>query len=226
MPLDKVVTQLNMDMVGRDRDNKASESNTVYVVGSDRISTELHNIDVAADEAMPQPLTLDYEMNDPTDLEQVYYRSDHDSYAATGIPIIFFTTGLHPDYHANTDSVDKIHFEKMARIGRLVYETGWKVAELDHAPVRDNKGPRAGKGLQGCLPMKTSSTGRQRLRPARGAGGRRGAAEPPSARRWRRARRTLRNADWTSHRTLHIARDARGREESQVRSPGPLPFLT
>ncbi|HVB38723.1 MAG TPA: M28 family peptidase [Vicinamibacterales bacterium] len=169
VPLDRVVTQLNMDMVGRDRDNKASEENTVYIVGSDRISTELHNIDVAADAALPHPLTLDYEMNDPTDLEQVYYRSDHYSYAATGIPIIFFTTGLHPDYHANTDSVDKIHFEKMARIGQLVYETGWRVAELGHAPVRDNKGPRAGKGFHGLLPMKstTQQGGRSRRRLAR-----------------------------------------------------------
>ena len=94
---------------------------------------------------MPKPLTLNYEFNDPTDLEQLYYRSDHYSYAAKGVPIIFFTTGLHPDYHANTDEVSKILFDKMARVTQLVYETGWRVANLDHAPVRDNKGPRAGK---------------------------------------------------------------------------------
>jgi hypothetical protein len=153
VPLTKIVAQLNMDMVGRNRDNKASESNTLYIVGSDRISTELHNINVRADQAMKPPLTLDYEMNDPTDLEQVYYRSDHYSYAAEDIPIIFFTTGLHPDYHANTDSIEKIQFDKMARIGQLIYDTGWRVANLDHAPVRDNKGPRAGKGFSGLLPM-------------------------------------------------------------------------
>ncbi len=151
VPLDHVVAQLNMDMVGRNRDDKASEANTVYLVGSDRISTELHNLDEDANASLPRPLTLDYEMNDPSDLEQVYYRSDHYSYAAKGIPIIFYTTGLHPDYHANTDEVDRIQFEKMARIGQLVYQTGWTVANLDHAPVRDNKGPRAGKGTHGKL---------------------------------------------------------------------------
>jgi hypothetical protein len=64
------------------------------------------------------------------------------------VPIVFFTTGLHPDYHANTDEVSKIEFDKMARITQLVYETGLRVANLDHAPARDNKGPRAGRLTQ------------------------------------------------------------------------------
>lgn len=101
-----------------------------------------------ANAVVSPPLTLDYEMNDPADLEQVYYRSDHYSYAAKGIPIIFFTTGLHPDYHANTDEVGKIEFDKLARVTQLVYETGRRVANLDHPPVRDRLGPRAGKGTR------------------------------------------------------------------------------
>lgn len=151
VPIEKIVADLNMDMVGRNRDDKAEEANSVYLVGSDRISTELHNITVDANASLAKPLKLDFEMNDPTDLEQVYYRSDHYSYAAKGIPIVFFTTGLHPDYHVNTDSVEKINFEKMARIGQLVYETGRRVANLDHAPVRDNRGPRVGKGSGGKI---------------------------------------------------------------------------
>ncbi|HMB27459.1 MAG TPA: M28 family peptidase [Blastocatellia bacterium] len=150
-PIDKIVADLNMDMVGRNRDDKPEEANTVYLVGSDRISTELHNITVESNDSLAKPLKLDFEMNDPTDLEQVYYRSDHYSYAAKGIPIVFFTTGLHPDYHHNTDSVEKINFEKMARVGRLVYEAGRRVANLDHAPVRDNRGPRVGKGSGGKI---------------------------------------------------------------------------
>jgi hypothetical protein len=150
-PIDKIVADLNMDMVGRNRDDKAEEANSVYLVGSDRISTELHNIAVDANASLTKPLKLDYEMNDPTDLEQVYYRSDHYSYASKGIPIIFFTTGLHPDYHVNTDSVEKINFEKMARIQQLVYETGRRVANLGHAPERDNRGPRVGKGSGGKI---------------------------------------------------------------------------
>jgi hypothetical protein len=138
-------------MVGSNRDDKPEEANSVYLVGSDRISTELHNIAVEANASLAKPLKLDFELNDPTDLEQVYYRSDHYSYAAKGIPIVFFTTGLHPDYHHNTDGVEKINFEKMARIGQLVYETGRRVANLDHAPVRDNRGPRVGKGGGGKI---------------------------------------------------------------------------
>jgi len=145
IPIERIVAQLNIDMIGRNRDDKASEANTVYVVGSDRISTELHEINRAANGALPKPLTLNYEFNDPSDTEQLYFRSDHYSYAAKGVPIIFFTTGLHPDYHANTDEVSKIEFDKLAHVTQLVYETAWRVANLDHAPARDNKGARAGR---------------------------------------------------------------------------------
>lgn len=142
VPLDSIVAQLNIDMIGRNRDNKASESNTTYLVGSDRISTELDQIAQAANQSLKTPLTLDYEMNDPSDPELVYTRSDHYSYASRDIPVIFFTNGLHPDYHANTDEVSKIEFDKMAHIGDLIYATAWRVANLDHAPVRDRLGPR------------------------------------------------------------------------------------
>jgi hypothetical protein len=145
IPLDRIVAQLDMDMIGRNRDDRPGEANTVYLVGSDRISSELDAICRAANDRLPVPLTLDYEMNDPADLEQIYYRSDHYSYAAKGIPVVFFTTGFHPDYHANTDEVSKIEFEKMTRIAQLVFEIGLRVANLDHPPARDNRGPRAGR---------------------------------------------------------------------------------
>ena len=66
---------------------------------------------------------------------------------------MFLTTGLHPDYHANTDSVEKINFEKMARIGQYAYEIGARAANLGHAPARDNRGPRVGKGSTGKLAL-------------------------------------------------------------------------
>jgi hypothetical protein len=151
VPIDRIVAQLNMDMVGRNRDDKAEEGNSVYLVGSDRISTELHNITIDANTALKTPLKLDFEFNDPSDPEQIYYRSDHYSYAAKGIPVVFFTTGLHSDYHFNTDSPEKINYEKMARIGQLVHEIGMRVGNLDHAPARDHRGPRVGKGSSGKL---------------------------------------------------------------------------
>ena len=151
VPNEKIVAQLNIDMIGRNRNDKPEEANTVYIVGSDRISTELHNLNEDANARLPKPMTLDYEMNDPADPESIYTRSDHYSYALKGIPIIFYTTGLHKDYHRATDSVEKIEFQKLALIAQLVYSTGVRVANLDHAPVRDNKGPRKGKGASGKI---------------------------------------------------------------------------
>ena len=151
IPIEKIVAEVNMDMVGRNRDDRSSEADTVYLIGSDRISTELHNLCVDANAGLGRPLNLNFEMNDPADPEGFYYRSDHYSYARKGIPVVFLTTGLHPDYHANTDGTDKIDWAKMTRITQLVYAIGSKVANLDHAPVRDNSGPRAGRGSNGKL---------------------------------------------------------------------------
>ena len=171
VPIDKIVAQLNMDMVGRNRNDDPKQANTVLVVGSDRISTELHNINEDANASLAKPLTMDYEMNDPADTESIYTRSDHYSYAAKGIPIIFYFTGLHPDYHAPSDSVDKIVFDKIQRVAQLAYETGRRVANLDHAPVRDNKGAEGGEDGDGeaeMMGLRALGSGLwQNLRPAR-----------------------------------------------------------
>ncbi len=150
VPLDKVQAVLNMDMVGRDDcdDLEGDYTNSVFLVGDDRISTDLHNIIVEQNKLAIKPLTLDYEMNDPNDPEGVYTRSDHFSYAAKGVPVAFFTTGLHPDYHRVSDSVEKILFPKMARIGQLMYESGFAIAATDKVLERDNKGPRVGFGTK------------------------------------------------------------------------------
>jgi hypothetical protein len=148
VPLEKVQAQLNMDMVGRDDcDNiEGDYTNTLFLVGADRISTDLHNLVIQTNATLAKPLALDYELNDTNDPENVYTRSDHYSYAAKGIPIVFFTTGLHPDYHRITDSVDKIQFPKMTRIAQLVYEVGFSIADSTKTLERDNKGPRTGFG--------------------------------------------------------------------------------
>ena len=138
-------------MIGRNRCDDPAQSDTVYLVGSDRISTELHNLNEEANGALARPLTLNYALNDPADPESIYTRSDHYSYASKGVPIIFYTTGLHRDYHYVTDEVSKIDFAKLTRITQLIYATGTRLANLDHAPVRDNKGPRKGRGMGGPI---------------------------------------------------------------------------
>ena len=148
VPIDKIQANLNLDMVGRDDcDNiEGDYTNSLFIVGADRISTDLHNLVVQTNARAARPLTLDYELNDVGDPENVYTRSDHFSYAAKGIPIAFFTTGLHPDYHRITDTPDKIRYPKLTRIAQLVYEVGFSIANSESVLARDNKGPRTGFG--------------------------------------------------------------------------------
>jgi hypothetical protein len=151
VPLDKVQAQLNIDMIGRNRDDDPGQANNVFVIGADRISTDLHNLVVDTDATLTKPVHLDYEYNDPSDTNSFYTRSDHYSYAAKGIPIAFFFTGTHPDYHRVGDQVEKILFTKLVSIAQLVYQTGFNIANTDKVLVRDNLGPRSGTGFEGKI---------------------------------------------------------------------------
>ncbi len=151
VPVERVQAQFNIDMIGRNRDNNPSEASTVYVIGADRISTDLHNLIVDANLATAEPMALNYEYNDPLDPNSFYTRSDHYSYALKGIPVAFFFTGTHPDYHQVTDSVDKIIFPKLQRVAQMVYEAGFVAADSQAPLVRDNQGPRTGKGHVGKI---------------------------------------------------------------------------
>ena len=151
VPLEKVQAQINVDMIGRNRDDNTAEANTVFVIGADRISTDLHNLMVDTNSSLAKPLALDYEYNDPADPNSFYTRSDHYSYAAKGIPIAFFFTGTHLDYHCVTDSVDRILFPKLTAITQLVYQLGFNAANSDRVLERDNKGPRSGRGFSGKI---------------------------------------------------------------------------
>jgi hypothetical protein len=139
VPLERMVVDLNIDMIGRSRpagdkeleDEHLTDANTVYLVGSNRASHELHQISEETN-AQFQKLNLNYYYNDPNNPERIYFRSDHWNYAKHGVPIIFYFDGTHVDYHRPTDTIDKIDFDKMTRITRLVFETGWRIANLDH----------------------------------------------------------------------------------------------
>ena len=134
--LDKTVADLNIDMIGR-TDKKHDElkvQDYVYVIGSDKISIELDSL-LKTSNNESEALSLDYLYNDENNPDGFYYRSDHYNFARNGIPVIFFFTGVHVDYHRPTDTVDKIQFSKMAKITRLIFYTGWKVANKTHRLV-------------------------------------------------------------------------------------------
>ncbi len=147
IPLNKLVTNLNIDMVGRSRppgdndphDKELTDKNSLYIIGSDKLSTELHKLNEETNNDTSR-LRFDYLYNDENHPQRFYYRSDHYNYAKHGIPIIFFFTGVHRDYHQLTDDVEKIDFEKMERIDRLIFSLAWRIANLDHRLVVDKRG--------------------------------------------------------------------------------------
>ena len=139
VPRGQIVAQLNMDMVGRGSaaDIAGGGPDYLQLVGSRRVSTELGDIVEAVNAASPRPFKFDYQYDANGHPERIYCRSDHYMYARYGIPITFFTTGLHPDYHQVTDEPQYIDYEHMTRVADLVRDITLKVANLDHRPKVD-----------------------------------------------------------------------------------------
>jgi hypothetical protein len=129
-PLENTVVNINVDMVGRTDEKHKDDPNYIYVIGADRLSTELHKINEAANEKYTK-LALDYTYNAESDPNRFYYRSDHYNFAERGIPAVFYFSGVHEDYHRTTDDVDKIMFDKMTTIARLIFHTSWELANRD-----------------------------------------------------------------------------------------------
>ena len=128
-PLEKTVADFNIDMIGRiDKKHEDEEDrNYIYLIGSDRLSTDLHNISEKVNETYTQ-LDLDYTYNDKDDPNRFYYRSDHYNFAKHNIPIIFYFNGVHEDYHKHTDTADKIEYELLTKRAQLIFHTAWAVA--------------------------------------------------------------------------------------------------
>ncbi|RKR80168.1 peptidase M28-like protein [Mucilaginibacter gracilis] len=140
-PLANTITDLNIDMIGRvgfDYIGKPDSANYVYAIGSGMLSSELHNINEAANKLYTN-LVLDYKYDDPNDPNRFYYRSDHYNFAKHGVPIIFYFNGVHADYHQPGDEVSKINFALLAKRAQLVFYTGWELANRDKRPVVDVK---------------------------------------------------------------------------------------
>ncbi len=129
-PLDKTIADVNIDMVGRTDKTYEDQPNYIYVIGSDRLSSDLHEMNERINQDYSQ-LILDYKYNDVKDPNRYYFRSDHYNFAKNGIPSIFFFSGVHEDYHRITDTVDKIMFPKMEKLGRHVFHLVWELANQE-----------------------------------------------------------------------------------------------
>lgn len=140
-PQEKTTVDLNIDMIGRiDASRTQGDSmNYVYVVGDDKISSDLKTISENANNLYTK-MELDYKYNDPKDPNRIYFRSDHFNFAQKGIPIIFYYDGmLKADYHRPTDTPDKIYYELMAKRAQLVFYTAWEMANRNDMLKRDIK---------------------------------------------------------------------------------------
>lgn len=133
LPLDKMVAELQMDMVGRNEQTQTERAednvDTIHLVGSKRISTELHDIILE----MNKSVGLKFEY----DQEDVYTRSDHYAFASKGVPIAFLFSGFHPDYHQPTDTLEKINYDKIVAAAKLFYLVAAEVANRDNPPKKD-----------------------------------------------------------------------------------------
>jgi Peptidase family M28 len=137
-PLNQTVADVNVDMVGRQDEKYKDNPDYIYVIGSDRLSSDLHKINEENNQKYTQ-LTLDYTYNSENDPNNYYYRSDHYNFAKNGIPSIFFFSGVHEDYHKKTDDVEKINFDKMAKIAKLIYLNIWSIASRPERLVVDGE---------------------------------------------------------------------------------------
>lgn len=137
LPLKNTIADLNIDMIGRVDEAHKNDPKYVYLIGSDKLSSKLHEISEEANKKYVN-YKLDYTFNDPKDPNRFYYRSDHYNFAKMGVPVIFYFTGVHEDYHRPGDDVEKILFDKQSEIVKLVFYTAWELVNRDERIVVDS----------------------------------------------------------------------------------------
>jgi hypothetical protein len=143
VPRDSIVAYLNMDLFGGGGAERVTAERPAYlqVVGSRRLSTELGELVDRTNGDQPQPLALDYALDAPGHRSRKYCRSDHVSYARIGIPVVFFSTGYHVDYHQVTDEPQYINYHHLERVTRFVHDVALRVVDLNHRVVVDKPQP-------------------------------------------------------------------------------------
>lgn len=132
----QTIANLNIDMIGRIDEAHRDNPNYIYLIGSDKISTELHYISEAANSNFTN-LELNYTYNDLDHKSRYYYRSDHYNFAKEDIPVIFYFNGEHEDYHKPTDTPDKIQYELLQRRTQLIFATAWYLANSPNRLQKD-----------------------------------------------------------------------------------------
>lgn len=148
VPLDKIIAQLNVDMIGRSRkagdtnpkNKELTGENEIYVIGSKMMSTELGNV---VDSVNKSFLNLNYNFryDDPQDPNRFFIRADHFHYAVIGIPVAYWFNGVHEDYHGADDEPEKIDYAKMEKVTRTIFLTMWRLADLKSRPIVDKRLP-------------------------------------------------------------------------------------
>jgi Zn-dependent M28 family amino/carboxypeptidase len=150
VPIGQIITQLNIDMIGRTRKENDKPANMtllkpgeIYLIGSKMMSAELGELSESVNKSYLN-LTFNYKYDDPNDPERFFYRSDHYNYARKGIPIIFYFSGVHEDYHRPSDSIEKIDYQNMEKITRAICATAWELANRPTRPRVDKPLPLEG----------------------------------------------------------------------------------
>ncbi|MDO4727899.1 MAG: M28 family peptidase [Bacteroidota bacterium] len=134
IPLDKTIANVNVDMIGRNGFGMENNNHYVYVIGSDKLSSDLHKL---SEKANFLDLKLDYRYNSETDPNQYYYRSDHYNFVLQKIPSIFYFGGEHKDYHQTTDTAEKINYPLLTKRTQLIFSLVWLLANTDEKPKID-----------------------------------------------------------------------------------------
>ncbi len=136
-PLENTIADLNIDMIGRTDPKRTSKTrNYVYLIGSDRLSTQLHEVSEQVNNQCCK-IDLDYTFNAENDPNRFYYRSDHYNFAKHNVPVIFYFNGTHEDYHQPGDTPDKIQYDLLENRTRLIFYTAWELANRNQRIVVD-----------------------------------------------------------------------------------------
>ena len=136
--IENTVTNLNIDMIGRVDSKRQDKPEYLYLIGSDRLSKELHEL---AENVNKEyfGLKLDYTFNKENDPNRFYYRSDHYNFAQKGVPVIFFFNGEHTDYHQLSDTPEKINYELLKLRTEYIFYTAWELANRQERVALDPK---------------------------------------------------------------------------------------